>query len=91
MATSPISQASSRSSRRVLATVRVIRADIMLDTGKPNNIHRHNLMVYVNIYRDKDATIPHILEKLMESMDEENFVLVGPNWLILYDQEGSRD
>ena len=91
MATSPISQASSRSSRRVLATVRVIRADIMLDTGKPSNIHRYNLTVHVNIYREEDATILYILEKVMESMDEENLVLVGPNELILYDQEGTRD
>ena len=68
MATPPVSQASSRSSRRVLATVRVIRADIMLDTGKPSNIHRYNLTVHVNIYREEDATIPYILEKVMESM-----------------------
>ena len=88
MATAPVSQASSRS-RRVLATVRVIRADIMLDTGKLNNIHRYNLTVHVNISR-KEATIPSILEKVMESMDEENLVLVGPNGLILYDQEGTR-
>ena len=90
MATPPVSQASSRSSRRVLATVRVIRADIMLDTGKPSNIHRYNLTVHVNIYREEDATIPYILEKVMESMDEENLVLVGPNGLILYDQEGTK-
>ena len=90
MATPPVSQASSRSSRRVLATVRVIRADIMLDTGKPSNIHRYNLTVHVNIYREEDATIPYILEKVMESIDKENLVLVGPNGLILYDQEGTR-
>ena len=91
MATPPATQTSSRSSRRVLATVRVIRADIMLDTGKPSNIHRYNLTVHVNIYREEDATILYILEKVMESMDEENLVLVGPNELILYDQEGTRD
>ena len=90
MATPPVSQASSRSSQRVLATVRVISADIMLYTGKPSNIHRYNLTVHVNIYREEDATIPYILEKVMESMDEENLVLVGPNGLILYDQEGTR-
>ena len=90
MATPPVSQASLRSSRRVLATVRVIRADIMLDTGKPSNIHRYNLTVHVNIYREEDATIPCILKKVMESMDEENLVLGGPNGLILYDQEGTR-
>ena len=90
MATPPVSQALSRSSRRVLATVRVIRADIMLDTGNPNNIHRYNLTVHVNIYC-KEATIPYILEKdLVESMDEENLLLVGPNGLILYDQERTR-
>ena len=90
MATPPVSQASSRSSRRVLATVRVIRADIMLDTGKSSNIHRYNLTVHVNIYREEDGIIPYILEKVMESMDKENLVLVGPNGLILYDQEGTR-
>ena len=90
MATLPVSQASSRSSRRVLVTVRVIRADIMLDIGKPSNIYRYNLTVHVNIYRKKDATDPYILEKVMKSMDEENLVLVGPNALILYDQERTR-
>ena len=90
MATPPVSQASSRSSRRVLATVRVICADIMLDTGKSSNIHRYNLTVHVNIYREKDGIIPYILEKVMESMDKENLVLVGPNGLILYDQEGTK-
>ena len=91
MATPPVRQASSRSSQCVLATVHVIRADIMLDTGKPSNIHRYNLTVHVNNYREEDATIPYILEKVMESMDEENLVLVGPNGLILYDQEGIRN
>ena len=71
MATPSVSQASSRSSRRVLATVRVIRADIMLDARKPSNIHRYNLTVHVNIYREEDVIIPYILEKVMESMDEE--------------------
>ena len=51
--TPPVSQASSRSSRRVLATVRVIRADIMLDTGKPSNIHSYNLTVHVNLSRGR--------------------------------------
>ena len=70
--------------------MRVIRARIMLDTGKPSNIHRHNLTVHVNIYRVKIcATIPYILE-VMESMDKENLVLVGPNGLILYDQQVTR-
>ena len=69
MATPAVSQASSTSSRRVLATVRVISADIMLDTGKPSNIHRYNSTVHVNIYREEDATIPYILEKVMESME----------------------
>ena len=90
MATPPVRQASSRSTRRVLVTVHVIRAEIMLDTGKPSNIHRYNMTVHVNIYHEEDATIPYILEKVMESMDEENLVVVGPNGLILYDQEGTR-
>ena len=90
MATPPVRQASSRSSQRVLATVRVIRADITLYTRKPSNINRYNLTVHVNIYREEDATIPYILEKVMESMDEENLVLLGPNELILYDQEETR-
>ena len=70
MATLPASHTSSRSSRRVLATVHVIRAHIMLDTGKPSNIHPYNLTVDVNIYREEDATIPYILEKVKQSMDK---------------------
>ena len=83
MATPPASQSSSRSSGRVLATVCIIRADILLDTGKPSNINCYNLTVHVNIYREEDATIPYILEKVMQSMDEEDLVLVGPNGMIL--------
>ena len=90
MATPAVSQASSRSSRRVLVTLHAIRVDIMLNTGKPSSIQRYNLTVHVNNYREEDATIPYILEKVMESMEEENLVLVGPNGLILYDQEGAR-
>ena len=90
MATTPVTQTSSRSSRRVLATVRVIRVDIMLDTGMPSNIHRYNLTVHVNIYLEEDATIPYILERVKESIDKKNLVLVGPNGLILYDKEGTR-
>ena len=89
-ATPPVSQALSRSSWRVLATVRVIRADIMLDIRQPSNIHRYNLTVHVNIYCEEDATILYILEKVMGSMDEKNLVLDGPNGLILYNQEGAR-
>ena len=48
------------------------------------------MTVHVNIYHEEDATIPYILEKVMESMDEENLVVVGLNGLILYDQEGTR-
>ena len=70
--------------------MRVIRADIMLDTGKPSNIHRYDLTVHVNIYRKEDATVPYILEKVTKSIGKENLVLVSPNGLILYDQEGTR-
>ena len=90
MATPPVIQASSRSSWRVLATVRVISADVMLDIRKASNIHRYNLTVHVNIYCEEDATILYILEKVMGSMDEKNLVLEGPNGLILYNQEGAR-
>ena len=90
MATPPVCQASSRSSQCVLATAHVIHAGIMLDTGKPSNIHRYNLTVHVNNYREEDVTIPYVLEKVMESIDKENLVLVGPNGLVLYDQEGIR-
>ena len=49
MATSA-SRSSSRFSQRVLATLRVIRADILLDTGNRSNVHRYNLTTHVNIY-----------------------------------------
>ena len=46
----------------------------MLDTGRPSNIHRYNLTVHVNIYQEEDATIPYILEKVMESMDTKKIL-----------------
>ena len=51
MATPPASQSSLRSFRHVLVAVGVIRADIMLDTGKTSNIHHYTVKVHVNIYR----------------------------------------
>ena len=40
--------------------------------------------------REEDATIPYALEKVIQSMDEQNLVLTGPNGLILCVQEGTR-
>lgn len=80
---------SSRFSKRVLTTVKVIRADLGGD-GKPTNIHAHNLTVHVNIYKEEDARVPYILQKVQSSMDDDILVLVGPNGLIYYDQEGTR-
>ena len=56
---------------------------------KSNKIDRYNLTVYVNIYHEENASIPYIVEKAMQNMDEENLVLVGPNGMILYRQVGT--
>ena len=90
MAILPASQSSSRSSRHILATVHIIRADILLSSGMSSKIDHYNLTVHVNIYHEENVTIPYILEKTMQSMDEKILVLVGPNGLILYHQEGTR-
>ena len=75
--------------RRILAVVKVIRADIGMD-GKPTNFHGHNLSVHVNIYNDDQACIPYIEGKIREEMEDEDLVLVGPSGLIIYDQDGTR-
>ena len=75
--------------RKVLATVKVIRADIA-DYGKPSNTLLHNLTAHVNLYTEEEATVGHIMLKVREEMGNENLILVGTNGLTIYDQEGTR-
>ena len=89
MSIPPASQSWLKSSELVLATLRIIRAGILLNAEKSNKIDRYKLTVYVNIYHEENASIPYIVEKAMQNMDEENLVLVGPNGLILYRQVGT--
>lgn len=82
-------RSSASSSRRTLAVVKVVRADVG-PNRKPTNVHMHNLSVHVNIYKEEHATVPYILHKVHVEMESEGLILVGPNGLIYYDQEGTR-
>lgn len=75
--------------KKVLATVKVIRADVA-DNGKPSNVLLHNLAAHVNLYTEEEATVGHITHKVREEMGNDNLILVGTNGLTIYDQEGTR-
>ena len=48
--------------RRILFTVKVVRADIDLQTGKPVNALKYNRVVTVPIYNENEACVPHIVQ-----------------------------
>ena len=48
--------------RRILFTVKVVRADIDLPTGKPVNALKYNRVVTVPIYNENEACVPHIVQ-----------------------------
>ena len=48
--------------RRILFTVKVVRADIDLQTRKPVNALKYNRVVTVPIYNEDEAYVPHIVQ-----------------------------
>ena len=62
MSIPPASQSWLKSCERVLVTLRIIRAGILLNTENSNKIDRYNLTVYVNNYHEENASIPYIVE-----------------------------
>ena len=79
-----------RNQRRVLASVRVVRADIDSSTGRPQNMQLHNHTVHISIYSEEQACVPYIESRIREEMLVDDLVIVGPNGLTIYDQEGTR-
>ena len=69
--------------------IKVVRADLG-ENGRPVNIHLHNMMAYINTYREVEATVTSLESKVHEEMGEEDLVLVMANGLCYYDQEGTR-
>ncbi|XP_066921409.1 uncharacterized protein [Clytia hemisphaerica] len=93
-ASTPIRQSSpvsvSRITRKVLASVRVVKADVG-ENGKPANVHFHNTIVHVKLYSEDQANVRYILEVVNnEVSDVEDLVLVGPDGIKIPDQEGTR-
>jgi len=83
------SQYNSTPSRRPLAVVKVVRADLGRN-GKPSNFHTHNLTAHVNIYTLGQACVPFVCSKVCEEMGNKTLKLVGTNGLALYNQDGTR-
>ena len=44
-----------------LVTVKVVKADLGI-TGRPSNIHKYSMSVYINIYNENEACVSHIQE-----------------------------
>ena len=47
--------------RRILFTVKVVRADIDLQIGKPVNALKYNRVVTVPTYDEDEACVPHVV------------------------------
>ena len=75
--------------RHCLTTVKVVRADIG-SNGKPCNFHFHQSTAHINIYSEEQACVDYITSKVRSEMGDETLVLVGPNGLLYYDQDGTR-
>ena len=88
--TSTIATRASRNlSRRPLACVKIVRADLD-NNGKPSNLRLHNHTVHVNIHSEEQACVTNLLHKIREEMVEEDLVLVGASGLVIYDHDGTR-
>ena len=48
--------------RQILFTVKVVRADKDLETGKPVNVLKYNRMVTVPTHNEDEACVPHIVQ-----------------------------
>ena len=75
--------------RRILFTVKVVRADIDLQTGKPVNALKCNRVVTVPIYNEDEACVPHIVQYVQRRSDVD-VALVQSCGLRYQDEEGAR-
>ena len=75
--------------RRILFTVKVVRADIDLQTGKPVNALKCNRVVTVPIYNEDEACVPHIVQYVQRRSDID-VALVQSCGLRYQDEEGTR-
>ena len=82
-------RASRNLSRRALACVKIVRADLD-NKGKASNLRLHNHTVHVNIYSEEQACVTNLLHKIRKEMVEEDLVVVESSGLVIYDQDGTR-
>lgn len=85
----PIANTSQTSTRRPLATVKVVRADIG-SSGKPVNQHYYNLTSHIAVNGVSEACVEFIVSKVRELMGDESLQLVGSSGLVLSDDDGTR-
>ena len=74
--------------RRILFTVKVGRADIDLQTGKPVNALKYNRVVTVHIYNQDEACVPHVVQYVQRRSDID-VALVRSCGLRYQDEEGT--
>ena len=75
--------------RRILFTVKVVRADIDLQIGKAVNALKYNRVVTVPTYNQDEACVPHIVQYVQRS-SEADVALVQSCGLRYQDEEGTR-
>ena len=59
-------------------------------TEKPSNLHKYNMSVHINIYKENEAYVNHLQEKVREEKGDQSLLLVGSNGQMLFDQEATR-
>ena len=74
--------------RRILFTVKVVRADIDLQTGKPVNALKYNRVVTVPIYNEDEGCVPHIVQHV-QRRSEIDVTLVRSCGLRYQEEEGT--
>ena len=75
--------------RRIFLTVKVVRADIDLQTGKPVNALKYYRVVTLPIYIEDKACEAHIVQYVQRRSDAE-LALVQSCGLRYQDEEGTR-
>ena len=87
---SPQFPSTSSGTRAPLFTVKVIKADVDLTTGKPCNFIRNNWLSNVPIYNEQDACLNYIKEYVKLKLQDDDIDLVQANGQSYQDEEGTR-
>uniref|UniRef100_A0A7M5X5H8 Uncharacterized protein n=1 Tax=Clytia hemisphaerica TaxID=252671 RepID=A0A7M5X5H8_9CNID len=87
--TLPINSRRDTTPKCVLATVKVMRADLD-GSGKPCNTLKYNHELRVLIYQHDKLNVGYVTKRVREEMGNNDLTVVGNKEFIIYEQEGTR-